>query len=257
MIKVAENPQGMQILEGKYPQGSTEHAILQILSSSGKIYSYPSINALEFELELRAATVSASKELDQSGMGFAVFRKSRCNPDYWTRTAEGGFLLKNANKPSAAIMDIYRNGPSYATECATAILIVFYKAVLDLFHDERFNQVFPKIELMNWHHVDPVFESIGIMEPAVDFLPGDRRYFMNPDVDPVTPEWQGENVIMLNSDLYYGHGIGIRNAAEIIEALNKNRIEDAGKSAYLMNLAGRPDFQELFRIRESASSDAP
>lgn len=256
MIQIAENPENIKILENQYPQGSTERAVLQIVSGSAKTYTYRSMEFLQFELELRAATVSASIELDHSGMEFAVFRKSRCNPAYWTRTPEGGFLLKNGSKPSDAILDIYRNGPSYATECATAILIVFYRAVLDVFQDALFDRVFRKIQLMNWHHVAPVFESVARMEAASDFLPGDRRYFMNPDVNPITPEWQGENVIMLDDDLYYGHGVGIQNAASIIKALNSNRVKNARKSAYLMKLVGRPDFQALFHMRELASSSA-
>lgn len=257
MIQIAGNPMDAQSLETQYPQGSTERAVLQILSGSEKTYTYDSADALRFELALRAATVAVARELDRSGMDFAVFRKSRCNPDYWTRTADGGFLLKRGAESGAAIRDIYQNGSLYATECATAILIVFYKAVLDVFQDALFNQTFPTIQLMNWRHVASVFESVGLMRPVADALPGDRRYFINPDVDPVTPEWQGENVILLDDGLYYGHGIGIRDADAIVRALNRARAEDANQSAYLMKSAGRPDFHKLFRIRSGDGGDAP
>ena len=61
----------------------------------------------------------------------------------------------------------------------------------------------------------------------MDYLPGDCRYFNNPDVDPLTPEWQGENAIDLSGGMYYGHGIGIKTADKIIEILNHNRIQDS------------------------------
>ena len=80
------------------------------------------------------------------------------------------------------------------------------------------------------------------------YLPGDRRYFANPDVDPLTPQWQGENVIDLSGDKYYGHGLGVHNAEAIVRALNENRSEDADESAHLLDSAGLPNFKRLFDI---------
>ena len=60
-------------------------------------------------------------------MGFATFRKSKCNLDFWNRTDEGGFVLKDGVKASEAIHDIFANSPKYATECATAMMIVYIK----------------------------------------------------------------------------------------------------------------------------------
>jgi protein-glutamine gamma-glutamyltransferase len=98
---------------------------------------------------------------------------------------------------------------------------------------------------MNWRRLDRYLRGVGMIEKHPDYFPGDRRYFMNPDVDPLVPQWQGENVIDLGNRLYYGHGVGIQPAGGIIESLNRNRAEDADQSAYLMDGAGRPDFQSL------------
>ncbi|MVB11252.1 Protein-glutamine gamma-glutamyltransferase [Caprobacter fermentans] len=230
---------------------NTERSILSQLASAEEKLDYDSSEQLVFELRLRAQTVAAAKELDKSGMDFAIFRKSRCNPDFWDRTAEGGFRLKSGAKPSEAISDIFDHGRKYATECATAMVIVYYRALLAVLGADRFNQVFPKIELMNWHHLDRLLRDVGLMKKYPFYLPGDRRYFANPDVDPLTPEWQGENVIDLNGKLYYGHGVGIYDADTIIRSLNQNRIEDADETAYLMDSAGRPDFKNLYRISQN------
>jgi protein-glutamine gamma-glutamyltransferase len=251
MIKIAGTPAEPQNFENDYPHNSIEWLIIQTMSESTENYEYNSEDELKFELELRKATVNAAIALDHSGMEFAIFRKSKCNSDYWNRTAEGGFELKNGVSASAAIRDIFQSGPKYATECATAILIVYYRAVLAVFPDALFDKVFSDIQLMNWHHIDPLLKSVGLMATTSGFLPGDRRYFKNPDVNPETPEWQGENVIMLGSDTFYGHGIGIHNEATMIKALNQNRIEDAQKSAYLIKRAGRPDFEKLMKIRNT------
>lgn len=251
MIKISGKQLDPKTLDGTYPQMSLEHSILETISSSEENYDYDSLDELQFELDLRKATLNAARELDRSGMDFAIFRKSKCNSDYWSRTDEGGFMLKDDVKPSDAIRDIYKNGSQYATECATAILIVFYKAILDAFPKLLFDQVFSSIQLMNWHHVDTVLRDIGLMNNVKDYLPGDRGYFINPDVSPEKPEWQGENVIMLDNGVFYGHGLGIHNQATIIKELNKNRIEGAQESAYLMKNVSRPDYRKLWSIRQA------
>ena len=90
------------------------------------------------------------------------------------------------------------------------------------------------------------------MNPQTDYLPGDRRYFANPDVNPETPEWQGENVIDLGDGLYFGHGIGTHKAETFIRDLNDNRKGDATREAYLVKKAGRPDFKRLYNLYEDA-----
>ena len=97
---------------------------------------------------------------------------------------------------------------------------------------------------MNWQHLDPNMD-IEHVRDLTDYLPGDCRYFKNPDVDPLTPEWQGENTIDLGNETYYGHGIGIRTSDKIIDVLNRFRKDDADTSAYLMNAATNPNYKLL------------
>lgn len=248
MIKIAAMPLDIETIINQYPPNSIAFLILNTLEKSNTVYEYPSLDALNFELDLRSEIVKAAKDLHNSRMDFAVFRKTLCNDAYWNRAQDGGFVLKNSVKPSDAINDIFTNGQLYATECATAMVMIYYKAILMTMGEERFNRLFTEITLMNWHYLDPRIDVIGDMQRVTDYLPGDRRYFSNPDVDPKTPEWQGENTIDLSGNLYYGHGIGIHNAAEIIKALNGNRKTGATKSAYLMEAVGRPNFNSLFQL---------
>lgn len=245
MITIASGTAQNPAPDGLYQPGGVENGILQQMEQSAERFAYSDAQALQFEIALRAATVGHAVALNRSGMDFSVFRKTRCNPAYWERTPDGGFVLRASVSAAAAIRDIYQNGRQYATECATAMLIVFYGAVLSLYPDALFDRLFGSIRLMNWRYVPPVFAGVARMSPARTFLPGDRQYFMNPDVNPLTPEWQGENVILLDGGHYYGHGIGIGGAAEIIRALNENRTQDAMQSAFLMDQAGRPDYHSL------------
>jgi protein-glutamine gamma-glutamyltransferase len=123
--------------------------------------------------------------------------------------------------------------------------IVYYMALLNTFGESLFNRLFRRIILMNWRSMDPLLREIGLPRKTEKMLIGDRGYFDNPDVDPETPEWQGENVIVLPGGRYYGHGIGIGTAEQIIRALNANRRENAARSAFLLDSASRPDFRRL------------
>jgi protein-glutamine gamma-glutamyltransferase len=246
MIKIRYDTIDPAELAQQYPSGSIEKDVIDILSSSSKIYTYDSRHQLEIELKLRKNIVTAARELYRSGMSFRIFRNSICNPAYWERTDEGGFLLRENVKPTDAVRDIFINGRKYGTECATAIVIIFYKAVLEAFPEERFNELFKRIYLMDWQRDKEL--GIRYYENLTDYLPGDCRYFKNPDVDPLTPEWQGENAIDLSQGRYYGHGIGIKTAKGIIDALNMHREPGSQTSAYLLDSATRPDFKYLASV---------
>jgi protein-glutamine gamma-glutamyltransferase len=246
MIKVAGKDFDPSTISGQFSSNGTENQVLAKLAKSDETYHYDTVDQLIFELKLRANIVKAAKDLNDSSFAFKIFRKSKANPDYWKRTNEGGFELQDGVKPSDAIADIYKNSSLYGTECATAMVIVYYKALLDTLPEPLFNKLFSDIYLMNWTHLDPDLGIVTVDDPA-DYLPGDARYFKNPDVDPLTPEWQGENVFDLGNGLYYGHGIGITTGEKIIKALNGARKADATRSAYLMDMAERPDFKNLAR----------
>ena len=201
---------------------------------------YASINHLQFEGKLRFCIITAAKSLYQSGAQFAVFEKSRCNPNFWNRTQTGGFLLKSGVSPHQAIADIFINGQLYAFECATAIVIIMYRAISEAIGSTVFNQLFPTIMLHDWNFDQNLrlIQKEGIQYAQ----PGDVIYFVNPDVSMNTPEWQGENTIMLESNLYYGHGVGIKTKEEIIAELNRFRKPNSTVSAFQLNRVIHPDF---------------
>ncbi len=242
-------------LKSTYPVQSVEHKVLVKMEESSFRYNFKSEDVLKFELLLRKEIAASARALDRSGFGFAVFSKSQCNPEYWNRENNGGFSLKQGKSPSKAIRNIFENGRLYRNECATAMVIVYYGALLSVFKD-RFDETFPYIYLMDWYIIDPLLQGIGYPRKAHDMLIGDRAYFKNPDVHPETMWLQGENVIVLAEDLYYGHGIGIANAETFIEILNRNRKEGAAKSAYLMDEVARPDFELLSDVYHERTATA-
>ncbi|WP_326929550.1 hypothetical protein [Bacillus cihuensis] len=101
------------------------------------------------------------------------------------------------------------------------------------------------IYLYSWH-VDP---DLGIQSIHTDhFLPGDVVYFNNPDLDPETSWWRGENALVLGDGTYFGHGLGIGTAEQMIQALNKTKKPGSNQSAYLINVVIRPSFKDLAKF---------
>jgi protein-glutamine gamma-glutamyltransferase len=223
--------------------------------ASPMLYSYPSLDSLIFELKMRSHIVEAAKAMYASGVSFASFSNSRSNEQYWIRTPQGGFLLRPNVLPSDAVNDIFENGHLYAFECAGAIIIILYKAVLDAIGEAAFNRHFRNLYLISWETDHDL--RLNATYNLNETYHGDTMYFKNPDYDRSTPEWQGENAIKLDDNLFFGHGIGIGSAGEIIEKLNRARMPGSMTSAYLDNLIITPDFefvrQLVYREEEAAA----
>lgn len=243
MIRILGTALNMESIANVYSNNSIQRKSIEKLNSSSLVYEYSTIEQLKFEMDMRVGIIKASRDLLKSRMAFRVFRQSICNEKFWIRTGDGGFEIRPDVKPSEGIRDIYTSGTKYGTECATAIVIIYYKALVDIYPEEFFNSMFPKIKLMDWHYDRDL--GVDYHRNISDYLPGDCRYFKNPDVDPKTPQWQGENAIDLGDGTYYGHGVGIRNEENIIKVLNTKRKEGATVEAELLQSATRPNFKYL------------
>lgn len=219
-----------------------EREIVRQKERSSNVYRYDSEADLRFELGLRSRIVAAAGALNASGARFAPFERSRCDERFWTRTEAGGFRLNAGVTPAAGIRDIYANGSSYAFECATATVIVLYRAILETIGDEKFNAYFPDLLLYDWQYDNDL--RLLPTEAGATY-PGDLLYFRNPDHAPDRPEWQGENVVKLGDDRYYAHGIGFGSAQRIIGALNRTRKPGSNVSAYLNDEAFRVDAEHI------------
>lgn len=72
----------------------------------------------------------------------------------------------------------------------------FYKALLSLYEEETFNRLFANLLLYTWDYDQ---DLRLITKTGGDLVPGDLVYFKNPQVNPATIEWQGENTIYLGN----------------------------------------------------------
>ncbi|MFA9456461.1 protein-glutamine gamma-glutamyltransferase [Halalkalibacter sp. AB-rgal2] len=234
MIQVAGRPFSQ---ENAVDLGSVGHVILQQMLESPELFAYPSMNELHFELNMRIHILDSAKEMNASQVTFTTFEHAQCNPAYWTLTYAGGFLLRNDVQPSEAILDIYRNSSLYAFECATAIIIIYYQAILKSIGSRRFNSIFQNLYLYSWH-TDTSLELNSVYS-STRFLPGDVVYFNNPDFHPHTPWYRGENAVVMSDGTFFGHGFGIMTAEEMIQFLNEQRSPGSMQAAYLATLLTR------------------
>ncbi|WP_047154841.1 protein-glutamine gamma-glutamyltransferase [Aneurinibacillus tyrosinisolvens] len=253
MIKVLESPVEPAFIIQQWSANNVQKEAIERMAVSEHVYQYSSFEQLRFELRLRSRMVRAARQLNRSGAEFATFKNSRCNLAFWDLTENGGFSLREGIQPAEGIADIFENGPKYAFECATAVMIVCYKAVLEVITQQDFNRLFSNLLLWDWHYD----KDLGLTwRKEADYLPGDVQYFENPDVNPASIEWQGENVVVMENEHYYGHGIGIKTKQGMITVLNKKRKPGATVPAYLIDKACRPDFIYLSQY-SNRFSDLP
>jgi protein-glutamine gamma-glutamyltransferase len=226
-----------------------EQNIYQKKKSSSFKYQYDSVEALLFELGVRTHIVESARSLSKSGVQFSDFQHSRCNGAFWDRNEKGGFQLRKGVSSQDGIRDIFTNGRLYAFECATAVVIVLYKAVLESIDPKQFDVLFSDLLLFDWHHNS----NLRLKERThpEEAVAGDVLYFKNPDFDPSTPWWRGENVVKLEQGRYYGHGIGIRTAEEIITHLNSSRKPRSTQSAFLADTFDQLDYSFLWQLPPS------
>lgn len=229
----AAGKQKLQNLSGK------QREIYDHLDQSLTLFEYDSTFQLLFEIRLREQIIEAALKLKEASVAFTSFKYSKFNPIYWTKGPRG-YLLNPNVRPSDAIADIFENGEEYGFECSTAMVIIFYKAVLESIRIADFNYLFRGLLVWNWNY-DPDLAIITL--EGSEFIPGDVVYFMNPDFE--LPIWRGENAVVLGKGLYYGHGIGIGTADEMIEALNTLRKKDSTTSAYMLKQHSRLNFKYL------------
>jgi protein-glutamine gamma-glutamyltransferase len=215
--------------------------ILNAIEQSKIKYEYNHLEELAFELKLRERIIINSRMLNSNAATFATFPNSSFNPYYWIKTMSG-YRLRETRRPSAAIRDVFENSYLYSFECVTAVVLIFYKSILDIIRPEYFDRLYSPM-LIWGHNFNDAMHMVTY--EGIDNIPGDVYYFSNPDYED--PIWMGENAVLLEKNQYFGHGIGIVTHSKMIEALNTLRRMNATRSAFQLNQTTRLQFPELYK----------
>lgn len=208
--------------------------------------------ALRDRVKIGAAMVGACEDMDGAKHRFALIKDHAFNPAFWEPRGGGSFALKAGVKPSDAVKDMFANPDQYQFECATALVIVHYKAMLDLLGPKDFDAACANLQMGPW-----VYESTMSTHWKIDgsgsteataarreaLRGGDYTYIRNWEVSDQGRDagWQGENVIALGNGQYYGHPFGIATEDHIVNYLNGHRNAGSTRSASMLDLQARLD----------------
>jgi protein-glutamine gamma-glutamyltransferase len=215
------------------------------------------------DIAFRKRVVDAARGLAKSGASFSGSWKSdKVNKKLWTLGYGGRMQVRkfmpdgSIGKPSAALRDIFESGGQYGFECATAMMVIYHKAILDHVGDAAFDAAFsdPKmLAFFRWDIEDADYTQAKKLseDPKITSrapVPGSHYYFVNPDAAPENSAFRGENVIYLGDGEYYAHGIigaggsYVVTEAEILATLSALRKPGAttkpGRAPMEMHLDG-------------------
>lgn len=245
----------------RHDKDPTAKAVLDILIASKQNYQRRS-NSLDFELTVRTNFVRAANELSESQLAFPSHADEGplikgLKLKHWENKG-AGISLKKGSRPSQGIREIFEAARTEGVEaeCNTALHLVWYKGILESAgSDDQFDRLFDwrgtgeyEFDISGYDSTSP--GALLPRMPAADYLPGDYRFFENPQFNPKTPAWRGENVIQMPRG-FYGHPGGMKSKEEWITFLNSHRGEDAKLKAFLSDDAQRFDWDMLKRLMET------
>lgn len=170
------------------------------------------------DLAFRKCVVDAAYALADSGASFSGSADGdKVNTALWTMGYGGKMGVRkfladgSLGKPSAALKDIFDNGRAYGFECATAMMVIYHKAILEHVGAEAFDALFTEPRMMSffrWSIEDDDFADVKtLLHKPTPLRPGSHYYYENVDASPENSAFRGENVIYLGEGKFYAHGV--------------------------------------------------
>lgn len=254
---LVEHLKGAKILDANFDGKLDANDLVFTKDAAGKVDVKKIGQALCDKVRIGGAMVDAAYAMNKAQHEFGDLK---VNSKLWR--AEGTELgimhLRAGAKPADALRDIFAQPEKYQFECATAICVIRYKAILDLIGEKDFNRIMGDLKIGPWEQENDAAKAWSVRGKAqdgskiaasekdvkADLKPGDYTYFKNWSVSLSgwSGGWQGENVIYLGGGKYYGHPFGVTTGQAIVDHLNTNRQNRGNvKSASLMDLRASLD----------------
>ena len=226
------------------------------------------------EVTLRVNIAQAARDLAASGANFSATASSDAvNPLLWTLGYGGRMQVRKfladgtIGSPAKAIRDIFSHGEHYGFECATAMMVIFHKAILETVGDAAFDAMFAhprNLTFFRWEVKDDDYLALEKIDKNGDQLTvGSHYYYKNPDASEENSAFAGENVIYLGVEngrrMFYGHGIVgakgtyVVSEAELLASLRSLRRYGAATEPFRDDFRYSLDVETLTRRVASAA----
>jgi protein-glutamine gamma-glutamyltransferase len=216
------------------------------------------------DVAFRLKVIDAARALATSGAEFSPGSDTDAvNPALWSLSYGGKMTVRkfpkdgSAGSPARALRDIFDNGQMYGFECATAMMVIYHKAILDTVGEEAFDAMFSEprsLAFFRWSIKDADYVAAERMtdgEPG--WMPGTHYYYRNPDASDENSAFRGENVIYLGSEkgerMFYAHGVVGKEGTYLVSE------KDLVRSLRMLRKRGAKT--EPFREKFSYRIDAP
>lgn len=226
---------------------------LSVEDPSGAKLTSDSLHVLNsFELILRRHICEAATNQFASGLQFnAPYTVANCSSTnvFWETNGVGISIKAGANTADA-IENIFSSGATFGADCYSALVIVWYKAVLDTFEEcspangrSKFASSFSSITISSTNSTYP--PNLG-NQTYSSYRFGDWRYIDNPDFALSTPQFKGFNVIQMTDgvqdwDEFYEHPYGVQSLFYHETTLAGHRISNPTEFPSLLLEANRFD----------------
>lgn len=224
--------------------------------ADGRVNVQQISQAMADRVRVGAAVVSACLEMHQAHHEFAIAPRQKFSSEFWRRDGQlshfATFHLKPGAKASAAMNDVFLHPDAYRFECATALVLVYYRAIQKLIGDADFDRIMGDLKIGPWEFEADLerflLRSGRGDQPATEARAealkfGEYTYTKNWAVS-----WwgwakgcQGQNQIRLDQDLYYAHSYELVGQGDIVARENGARVFGAQTSASMTDRQERLD----------------
>jgi RHS repeat-associated protein len=231
---------------------------LEILIESKTTYKYTDQSIIA-EMEFRDALLAAADKVKKSGLGFAAAGEVGKDVKGWEGVKDGIRFKKGSGlTASKAIEELFNQAKDVKLDCANGGILVFYEALRSYLGDERFDKLFVGERQLDIAQANSTRLFWLDLKKYDDYLPGDWRYFSNPNLDPKESRaWQGFNAIQAGKEAtgkFIAHPGFELTAQETIDKLNSKTsvVDERGTRAGGASLdkdARRFDFDKIFKYK--------
>jgi RHS repeat-associated protein len=214
--------------------GADDLGIVEAMLRSERVFRVKTWDDLRAHVRTRQHVVSRARS---ARMGFALDTGAQFNTDFWEWAKNSKDWRVRGNSAYEALTDMWKKSPVshgtlYSLPCLPATWLVYITAIGDFAYEAKAGPVFERaVGKIPLRASGLTIVDSGV--PSDDWVPGDWGYIANNNPPEVPlkvkranyrryyfPGQEGENIVYLGNDRYWGHGGGILPLRRWIEKIS-------------------------------------